>query len=38
MKRGHNDILVVDNLKDGKKFKNLVDLDITDYMDNAMIF
>ncbi|KPL98058.1 ADP-glyceromanno-heptose 6-epimerase [Vibrio splendidus] len=30
---GHNDILVVDNLKDGKKFKNLVDLDITDYMD-----
>ena len=30
---GFNDILVVDNLKDGKKFKNLVDLDITDYMD-----
>ncbi|KAB2823523.1 ADP-glyceromanno-heptose 6-epimerase [Aliivibrio finisterrensis] len=30
---GINDILVVDNLKDGKKFKNLVDLDITDYMD-----
>ncbi|USD65135.1 ADP-glyceromanno-heptose 6-epimerase [Vibrio sp. SCSIO 43136] len=30
---GHNDILVVDNLKNGKKFKNLVDLDITDYMD-----
>lgn len=30
---GHNDILVVDNLKNGKKFVNLVDLDITDYMD-----
>lgn len=30
---GHNDILVVDNLKNGRKFKNLVDLDITDYMD-----
>ncbi len=31
--KGINDILVVDHLKDGKKFKNLVDLDITDYMD-----
>ncbi|MDP5255393.1 MULTISPECIES: ADP-glyceromanno-heptose 6-epimerase [unclassified Vibrio] len=31
--QGINDILVVDHLKDGKKFKNLVDLDITDYMD-----
>ncbi|RWR03200.1 ADP-L-glycero-D-manno-heptose-6-epimerase [[Pantoea] beijingensis] len=30
---GFNDILVVDNLKDGTKFVNLVDLDITDYMD-----
>ncbi|OEF29487.1 ADP-glyceromanno-heptose 6-epimerase [Vibrio rumoiensis] len=30
---GYNDILVVDNLKNGHKFKNLVDLDITDYMD-----
>ncbi len=30
---GYNDILVVDNLKDGTKFVNLVDLDITDYMD-----
>ena len=28
-----NDILVVDNLKNGKKFQNLVDLDIADYMD-----
>lgn len=31
--RGHTDILVVDNLKDGTKFANLVDLDIVDYMD-----
>ncbi|KLV07450.1 ADP-L-glycero-D-manno-heptose-6-epimerase [Photobacterium aquae] len=30
---GRNDILVVDNLKDGTKFANLVDLDIADYMD-----
>lgn len=31
--RGYRDILVVDNLKDGTKFVNLVDLDIADYMD-----
>ncbi|SPW26520.1 ADP-L-glycero-D-manno-heptose-6-epimerase [Edwardsiella tarda] len=31
--KGYTDILVVDNLKDGTKFVNLVDLDITDYMD-----
>ena len=31
--RGIKDILVVDNLKDGHKFINLTDLDITDYMD-----
>ncbi len=31
--KGINDILVVDHLKDGRKFQNLVDLDITDYMD-----
>ncbi|ATZ92661.1 ADP-glyceromanno-heptose 6-epimerase [Dickeya fangzhongdai] len=30
---GYRDILVVDNLKDGTKFANLVDLDIADYMD-----
>ena len=30
---GHKDILVVDNLKDGTKFANLVDLDIADYCD-----
>ena len=31
--KGINDILVVDNLKNGKKFQNLVDLEIADYMD-----
>lgn len=31
--RGIDDILVVDHLKNGKKFKNLVDLNIADYMD-----
>ncbi|MGY3685384.1 ADP-glyceromanno-heptose 6-epimerase [Vibrio coralliilyticus] len=31
--KGINDILVVDNLKNGRKFQNLVDLDIADYMD-----
>jgi len=31
--QGTNDILVVDNLKNGKKFHNLVDLNIADYMD-----
>ncbi|MBT0723667.1 ADP-glyceromanno-heptose 6-epimerase [Rosenbergiella sp. S61] len=31
--RGYNDILVVDNLKDGTKFINLADLNISDYMD-----
>jgi ADP-L-glycero-D-manno-heptose 6-epimerase len=31
--RGIEDILVVDHLKNGKKFKNLVDLSIADYMD-----
>ncbi|MDV5171284.1 ADP-glyceromanno-heptose 6-epimerase [Photobacterium rosenbergii] len=31
--QGRSDILVVDNLKDGTKFANLVDLDIADYMD-----
>ncbi len=31
--RGYNDILVVDNLKDGTKFINLADLSISDYMD-----
>lgn len=31
--RGHKDIIVVDDLEDGTKFKNIVDLDIYDYMD-----
>ena len=30
---GQNDILVVDDLKDGTKFKNIADCDIADYMD-----
>lgn len=32
-KLGRNDILVVDDLQDGTKFKNIVDLDIQDYLD-----
>lgn len=32
-KLGRTDILVVDNLKKGEKFLNLVDLDIADYCD-----
>lgn len=32
-KQGYKDILVVDDLTDGTKFANLVDLDIADYMD-----
>ncbi|MGP1931156.1 MAG: ADP-glyceromanno-heptose 6-epimerase [Arsenophonus sp. ET-YP4-MAG3] len=32
---GRNDILVVDNLKNGTKFINLVDLNITDYIDKT---
>ncbi len=31
--QGYTDILVVDNLKDGTKFINLVGLDISDYID-----
>jgi ADP-L-glycero-D-manno-heptose 6-epimerase len=31
--RGENDILVVDNLTNGKKMHNLADLEIADYMD-----
>lgn len=33
--KGITDILVVDNLKDGTKFVNLVDLNIADYIDKA---
>lgn len=32
-KRGYTDILVVDNLTNGQKFKNLVDCDILDYQE-----
>ncbi|MBA2654533.1 MAG: ADP-glyceromanno-heptose 6-epimerase [Gammaproteobacteria bacterium] len=32
-KRGYSDVLVVDDLTDGIKFKNLVDCEITDYLD-----
>jgi len=31
--RGREDILVVDDLKDGTKFLNLVDCEILDYLD-----
>lgn len=31
--RGYEDILVVDHLKDGTKYANLVDLNIADYID-----
>ncbi len=31
--RGYNDILVVDDLTDGHKYTNLVDCDISDYLD-----
>jgi len=31
--RGHRDILVVDDLSQGEKFKNLLALDISDYLD-----
>ncbi len=34
---GRKDILVVDNLKDGTKFINLVDLDIADYCDGEKV-
>ncbi|MCR5536409.1 MAG: ADP-glyceromanno-heptose 6-epimerase [Succinivibrio sp.] len=33
--KGIKDILVVDHLKDGHKFTNLVDLDIADYLDKG---
>ena len=33
--RGRRDVLVVDNLKNGVKFKNLVDCDIADYLDKT---
>ena len=33
--RGITDILVVDDLKDGTKFRNLADCDIADYLDRS---
>jgi ADP-L-glycero-D-manno-heptose 6-epimerase len=32
--RGENDVLVVDDLTDGKKFTNLIDCDFSDYLDH----
>jgi len=34
--KGIKDILVVDDLTDGRKFKNLADCDITDYLDQEV--
>lgn len=34
--KGYQDILVVDDLTDGRKFKNIVDYDIIDYMDQDL--
>ncbi len=34
--RGHDDILVVDNLTNGVKFKNIADCRIADYMDKQV--
>ena len=31
--RGHDDIVVVDDLEDGHKFVNIADLPIADYLD-----
>ena len=31
-KSGHNDIIVVDHLKNGKKFRNISDLDINNFL------
>ena len=33
--RGYQDIVVADDLTDGHKFSNIVDLDIADYLDKA---
>ncbi|MCL5260763.1 MAG: ADP-glyceromanno-heptose 6-epimerase [Gammaproteobacteria bacterium] len=35
-KKGHKDILVVDDLTDGTKFNNLVDCEILDYQDKEI--
>ena len=34
-RRGHDDVVVVDDLSDGRKFSNLVDCRIADYFDKS---
>jgi ADP-L-glycero-D-manno-heptose 6-epimerase len=34
-RRGRDDIVVVDDLSDGRKFSNLVDCRIADYLDKS---
>ncbi|MGA8010715.1 MAG: ADP-glyceromanno-heptose 6-epimerase [Thiomonas sp.] len=36
--RGINDVIAVDNLTQGDKFRNLVDLQISDYLDKTVFF
>ncbi|NOT11226.1 MAG: ADP-glyceromanno-heptose 6-epimerase [Methylococcaceae bacterium] len=36
--RGHNNILLVDHLENGRKMQNIADLDIADYMDKTEFF
>src|SRR5437867_3981589 len=36
--QGYDHIIVVDDLTDGTKYKNLVDCDIADYMDQEEFF
>ena len=36
--RGFNNILAVDDLQDGEKFRNLADLQIADYIDHAVFY
>lgn len=36
--RGRNDVLVVDDLQDGRKFRNLADCEIADYLDKDKFF
>lgn len=36
--RGRSDVLVVDDLQDGRKFRNLADCEIADYLDKDKFF
>ena len=36
--RGITDIIAVDDLRDGDKFRNLADLQIADYIDHSMFY